>query len=155
MRFDRGVSIGLFLFSLWVVYLSVTIHKVAFRQVVGPEVMPIGIALALMVASVLLFRQTLVAHGANVTSGELTGKELKEDRSTQGLVILGIVVYIFALEPLGYVISTALLCIYETAVFEPKHWVRNILVGIAFAVVVYTIFVKFLAVLLPVGLLGW
>ncbi len=154
MSFDRGLSIGLFLFSSWALYLSITMPKTAIRQTVGPEVFPIVIAVCLMLTAVALFvkttrEQALRAHRSELAEGE------KEDRLTQGLALLGIGVYIFAMEPLGYVVSTSLLCIYEAAVFETGHWVRNVLSGIGFSVAVYAIFVNFLDVMLPKGLIGW
>ena len=42
-----------------------------------------------------------------------------------------------------------------TAVFETGHWLRNVLSGVGYSVAIYTLFVRFLEVLLPVGLLGW
>jgi len=154
MSFDRGASLGLFLFGAGALYLSMNIPKTAIRQTVGPEVMPAGIALALMLASVVLFIQSFGAQRATAQGGELP-EGIREDRRTQGLVLLGMAIYLVVFEPLGYVVSTALLCIYETAVFQTGHWVRNVLSGVGFAVVVYTIFVKLLEVLLPVGILGW
>jgi putative tricarboxylic transport membrane protein len=155
MSFDRGVSVGLFVMAGWMIYMAISMPKAAFRQSVGPEVVPIGIALGLMLASVLLFRATLKAGTTNVATVDVPHQSIGEDRVTQLLVILGLVAYVIALEPLGYLVSTALLCIYEAAVFEPKHWVRNILSGVLFATVVYTLFTNVLEVMLPVGILGW
>lgn len=154
MSFDRGLSIGLFLFSSWALYLSITMPKTAIRQTVGPEVFPIVISACLMASAVALFVKTVREGAARAHRAELPEGE-KEDRKTQALALLGIGVYIFAMEPLGYVVSTALLCIYETAVFETGHWVRNVLSGVGFSVAVYAIFVNFLDVLLPKGLIGW
>lgn len=151
MTFDRGLSIGLFFFSLWALYLSITIEKTAIRQTIGPEVFPIGISIILMLASVGLFVRSFRVGEGRAGSPELPEGVEKEDRKTQLLVLLGIVVYIFALEPLGYVISTFLLCFYETAVFEARHWVRNILSSAGFSIGVYYVFVYILDVLLPTG----
>lgn len=154
MSFDRGLSIGLFLFSSWALYLSITMPKTAIRQTVGPEVFPIVISLCLMLVSVALFVKTTREKAASARRSELPEGE-REDRRTQALALLGIGVYVFAMEPLGYILATSLLCIYEAAVFETGHWVRNVLSGIGFGVVVYAIFVTFLDVLLPKGILGW
>ncbi len=154
MGFDRGLSIGLFLFSSWALYLSITMPKTAIRQTVGPEVFPVVLSICLIMVSVALFVKTtrekaLRAHRSELPDGE------REDRRTQVLALLGVGVYVFAMEPLGYIVSTSLLCIYEAAVFETGHWVRNVLSGIGFSVVVYATFVNFLNVLLPKGILGW
>ncbi|HEX2986951.1 MAG TPA: tripartite tricarboxylate transporter TctB family protein [Chloroflexota bacterium] len=154
MSFDRGLSIGLFLFSSWALYLSITMPKTAIRQTVGPEVFPIVISFCMILAAVALFVKTVREKATKVRHSELP-EGVGEDRLTQGLALLGIGVYIFAMEPLGYIVSTALLCIYETAVFETGHWVRNVASGVGFSVVVYATFVSFLDVMLPKGILGW
>ncbi len=154
MSFDRGLSIGLFVFASWALYLSITMPKTAIRQTVGPEVFPIIISACLMLSAVALFAKTLREKATRVRHSELP-EGVGEDRLTQALALLGIGVYIFAMEPLGYIVSTALLCIYETAVFEAGHWVRNVLSGVGFSVAVYAIFVNFLNVMLPKGILGW
>ncbi len=154
MSFDRGLSIGLFLFGSWALYLSITMPKTAIRQTVGPEVFPIVISLCIMLIAIALFMKARREKAVSARHSELP-EGVAEDRRTQLLALLGIGVYVFAMEPLGYIVSTALLCIYEAAVFETGHWVRNILSGVGFSVVVYATFVNFLDVLLPKGLLGW
>ena len=154
MSFDRGLSIGLFLFSSWALYLAITMPKTAIRQTVGPEVFPIIISICLMAVAVALFVKTTKEQAIRAHRSELP-EGVGEDRRTQALALLGIGVYVFAMQPLGYIVSTALLCIYEAAVFEAGHWVRNVISGIGFGLVVYAIFVNFLSVLLPKGLLGW
>lgn len=155
MSFDRGLSIGLFFFSSWALYLSITMPKTAIRQTIGPEVFPIGLSLCLMLASVALFYRTLRVRAEKAGVGELPEGVDREDRKTQLLVVLGILVYIFALEPLGYILSTSILCIYEASVFEARYWLRNAVAGLAFTVGVYAVFVNLLDVMLPKGLLGW
>lgn len=155
MSFDRGLSIGMFFFSSWALYLATTMEKTAIRQTVGPEVFPIGLTICMMLASVALFFRSTRERETRAGSGELPEGVEKEDRKTQLLVLLGIAAYIFALEPLGYILATALLCIYETAMFEAKHWLRNLLSGVGFSVGIYVTFVNVLDVMLPKGLLGW
>jgi len=154
MGFDRGMSIGLFLFSCWTLYLSATMKLSAVRQIVNADIFPIIISVAMMASAVALFFKSMKEKPVKPHRSELKEGE-SEDRKTQILSMLGIVGYVFAMEPLGYIVSTALLTIYETAVFEAKHWVRNLLTGVGFAVGVYVIFVQVLGVLLPKGILGW
>ncbi len=154
MSFDRGLSIGLFLFGSWALYLSITMPKTAIRQTVGPEVFPIVLSVCIMLTAVALFLKTVREKAAGAPRSELP-EGVGEDRRTQLLALLGIGVYVFAMEPLGYIVSTSLLCIYEAAVFETGHWVRNVVSGVGFSVLVYVAFVNFLSVLLPKGILGW
>jgi putative tricarboxylic transport membrane protein len=160
VTFDRGVAVGLFFFASAMLYSAVSMPRPLVRQIVGPEVLPILLMGLLAVASVALFiRNGPIKVSNSAPKGELAKlletESIKVDHKTQALVVLGIAVYIVLFESLGYVISTALLCIYETAVFEAKHWVRNVLVGAGFSVAVYLLFVHILNVGLPKGVLGW
>lgn len=152
MSFDRGLSIGLFLFSIWTLYLSTTMKLSAVRQIVNADVFPIIISISMMLAAVALFFKSLKEKPIKAHRSELP-EGVTEDRKTQVLAMLGIGAYVFAMEPLGYMLSTALLTIYETAVFEAKHWVRNLLSGVGFSLFVYITFVHILRVLLPKGAL--
>lgn len=155
MTFDRGLSIGLFFFSTLALYFSITMPTTAIRQTVGPQLFPMGIALCLMAASVALFFRTMRVAEDRAGAGELPEGVEREDRATQAAMLAGVAVYIFLLEPLGYIVATGLLCIYEAFVFDPSHRLRNILSGAAFSVGVYAIFVNVLDILLPKGILGW
>lgn len=155
MTFDRGLSIGLFLFSTLALYFSVNMPTTAIRQTVGPQLFPMGIALCLMAASALLFLRTLTGAVERAGAGELPEGVEREDRTTQLAMLAGIAVYIVLLEPLGYIVATGLLCIYEAFVFDPAHRLRNIASGAAFSLGVYVIFVNLLDILLPKGIFGW
>lgn len=155
MTFDRGLSTGLFFFSTLALYFSITMPTTAIRQTVGPQVFPMGIALCLMVASAVLFFRTMRVEEDRAGAGELPEGVEREDRATQAAMLAGVAVYIFLLEPLGYIVATGLLCIYEAFAFDPSHRLRNILSGAAFSVGVYIIFVNLLDILLPKGILGW
>lgn len=154
MSFDRGLSIGLFLFGSWALYLAITMPKTAIRQTVGPEVFPIILSVCVMAAAIGLFIKTTKEKPLKARRSELP-EGVKEDRRTQYLALLGIGVYVIALEPLGYILATAILTIYEAAVFESGHWVRNVLSGVFFSLGVYAVFVNFLNIVLPKGLFGW
>ncbi len=153
MKFDRGTAIALFLLACGTLYLSLTMSKSAIRQTVGPEVFPAILSLLIMAGAVALFVRTFrLREVAGKVPSALEGVK-DVDLRTQVLVILGMAVYIVVLEPLGYIIATALLCTYEAFMFDAKHWLRNVLSGLAFAVVVYFSFVNVLNVLLPKGIL--
>lgn len=155
MSFDRKLSVILFVFSAWTLYVSLTTPTSAIPQRIGPEVMPAIVSVGLMLSAVALYVRSMrleaVAH-ASGTSGEAVEQE---DRVTQVLVVLGLIAYIALFERLGFVVATALFCIYEASVLEAKYWVRNVTAGVVFSVAVYTLFVRVLEVMLPVGVLGW
>jgi putative tricarboxylic transport membrane protein len=70
------------------------------------------------------------------------------------LVLAGLIVYGFILVPVGFILATTLLIIYEARLLQPGKWVRNAGVGFGMGAGVYLIFVKLLNVMLPAGILG-
>lgn len=151
MSVDRKTAIGIFVLSLGVLYLSINIPKTAIRQTVGPEVVPIGLSLALMISAAILYARPARAVAAGSEPAEFE----HEDRLPQALVLLGVVGYMFLLEPLGFIVATAGFCIYESTVLDPRRWIRNVLASIGFSLAVYAMFVNLLEIMLPVGILGW
>jgi hypothetical protein len=70
-----------------------------------------------------------------------------------GIVVLGLILYVAGLEPLGYVIATALLSAVMLRVLETKFRVL-ILVSLLLAISSYVLFDRLLGVTLPGGLLA-
>ena len=70
------------------------------------------------------------------------------------LILLALFIYAVILEPVGFIICTSLLVIYQARVLERGRWIRNIVIGLVFSIGVYFIFVKVLNVMLPAGVLG-
>jgi len=68
-----------------------------------------------------------------------------------GLLLL----YALALQPLGYLISTALFLMIAILLFEPVRPTRAFMVGIASAAFLFLIFRVWLRVPLPGGVLSW
>jgi putative tricarboxylic transport membrane protein len=63
--------------------------------------------------------------------------------------------YALALQPLGYLISTAVFLVIAILLLEPVRPIRALVVGIAGAAFLYLIFRVWLRVPLPGGVLGW
>ena len=71
------------------------------------------------------------------------------------LAVLGMfVAYLFLFVPLGFMVSTALFMFGVTTFVNPEKVLRNALVGVGIAVVVYLSFTELLTVELPAGILG-
>ncbi|NEA32415.1 tripartite tricarboxylate transporter TctB family protein [Streptomyces sp. SID13031] len=73
-----------------------------------------------------------------------------EPVALSGLLVL----YAFLVVPLGYLISTALLFFVAARVLGSRQVVRDIIVAVVMAVVVYIAFTQFLDISLPEGVLG-
>jgi putative tricarboxylic transport membrane protein len=74
-------------------------------------------------------------------------------RATSGFVIL--LLYALALQPLGYLISTAVFLVIAMLLLEPVRLIRAFMIGIASAVFLFLIFRVWLRVPLPSGVLSW
>ena len=74
-------------------------------------------------------------------------------RASSGFVLL--LLYALALQPLGYLISTAVFLVIAILLLEPVRPTRAFVVGIASAAFLFLIFRVWLRVPLPGGLLGW
>lgn len=74
---------------------------------------------------------------------------------TLWIVIAGLLVYAFLLDPLGYIIATTLFLAATVWVVGRRTVVRDILIAVLFATAVYFSFTELLGVRLPAGLLGF
>jgi len=127
-------------------------------QTVGPAAMPIGILVLLMVNAIFLFIQS--TSGRKVSASSPTAKPeapplpwVKKNRGII-LVILGLVIYGLILVPIGFILATSFLIIYEARVLQPGRWIRNVVLGVGSSALVYFTFIKLLNVMLPAGILG-
>lgn len=70
------------------------------------------------------------------------------------MIVLGLVVYAVILVPVGFIISTTILILWQAQLFERGKWIRNLVVSILFSIFVDYIFVHILEVMLPMGILS-
>ena len=71
------------------------------------------------------------------------------------LIILGLLIYAVILIPVGFIISTTILILWQAQMFERGKWIRNLVVSIVFSCVVYYLFAHVLEVMLPTGILSF
>ena len=74
-------------------------------------------------------------------------------RAASGFVLL--LLYTLALQPVGYLISTALFLVITIFLLEPVRPSRAFVVGVASAAFLFLIFRVWLRLPLPGGVLGW
>jgi putative tricarboxylic transport membrane protein len=72
------------------------------------------------------------------------------------ILLLGglLVGYAIALAPLGYIVATALLLPISSRILGSEHLLRDTVVGVALALVIYFGFTAFLEIRLPQGILA-
>ncbi|HEY2933897.1 MAG TPA: tripartite tricarboxylate transporter TctB family protein [Acidobacteriota bacterium] len=74
-------------------------------------------------------------------------------RAASGFLLL--LLYALALQPLGYLVSTALFLVVAMLLLEPLRTARALFLGIGSAAFLLLIFRVWLRVPLPAGVLGW
>jgi putative tricarboxylic transport membrane protein len=74
-------------------------------------------------------------------------------RAASGFILL--LLYALALQPLGYLTSTAVFLVIAILLLEPVHPIRALVVGIASAAFLFLLFRVWLRVPLPAGVLSW
>jgi putative tricarboxylic transport membrane protein len=117
----------------------------------GPRFFP------LIMVSLWLFLSVvyLAQHLAKVlrTGAGLSAERFEHMLGAGALVVL-LVVYAYVLDPLGYWISTSLFFVGAARAMGSRNLVRDTVVGIGLALLVYLSFTRALGVHLPEGVLG-
>ena len=161
IKFDHWVVILTVVIGIFLIVVEYKAPTPDIPQQMGPHVWPILVLVLLIACAILLFFQTLSekrksspSPGLGVTE-ERGEKWYRKPEVSGALTVLGLVLYGVFLEPVGFIICTSLLAIYQARVLERGRWVRNIVSSVIFSVAIYFTFSKLLMVRLPPGLLDW
>ncbi|MFF0343011.1 tripartite tricarboxylate transporter TctB family protein [Kribbella sp. NPDC004875] len=112
----------------------------------GPRFFPLLVTAAWLVLSIAYLIEGLRSPRAAPSSD----RSWFEPVAVSALLVL----YALLVVPLGYVLSTALLFFAAARVLGSRQLVRDIVVAVVLAVVVYVAFTQFLDISLPGGVLG-
>ena len=117
----------------------------------GPRFVPLIVAVGLIVLSSLFLLRTWWRPDV-----ELAQRSAEEDAATHwatpGLILLALLVYAFAIEPVGYPLSTALVFFALARVLGSRAVVRDAVAGLVLGFGLFTAFTQYLGVSLPAGL---
>jgi len=117
----------------------------------GPRFVPLIVAIGLIVLSAAFLARTVVWPDV-----EMAERSAEEDAvthwATPGLLLVAMVAYALLLEPLGYILSTALFFVPVAWLLGSRSPVRDIVCGLVLGVGLFTAFTQFLGVSLPAGL---
>jgi putative tricarboxylic transport membrane protein len=112
----------------------------------GPRFFPLLVTVTWLVLSVAYLVEGLRAP----MTARTAGRSWFEPVAVAALLVL----YALLVVPLGYLIATALLFFAAARVLGSRQLVRDIVVSVVLAVVVYIAFTQFLDISLPKGVLG-
>ncbi len=119
---------------------------------VGPSVFAIAMSVGLLaLGAAFLVRQTLRPDGTYAE--HVAREEQATDWRTTGLAATALVAYAVLLAPLGYILATGLFLPVGARILGSDRPLRDLVIGLALAAVVWFAFTQFLGVRLPAGLL--
>jgi len=132
--FDRYASIIFFVLGLAIFIYSQTLTKASYGSTIGPSAMPALLSVILMILSVIGLITAIRNKSESKKGADLDYKSF--------LTILGaLILYVFLMEPLGYVISTFLFLFVGFQVMEKGTYLKSGIIAFIFAAGVYYLYV--------------
>jgi putative tricarboxylic transport membrane protein len=118
----------------------------------GPGFFPFYLALIFSIVSLALLLRSLRPAASQQVAPQVSAKTVRAEKVVATL--LGLIVYAFALEWLGFVFSTFILMLFLFKAVDPLAWPTAIGGSLATSLLSYIVFKMWLQVSLPAGLLG-
>ncbi len=149
--------VGIFFMALSVVLIvaAKALPKSAVMEI-GPDFMPTVIgALTFVLAAILTVQAVLgLKKGKEIDPASLPSCDYKRVL----LSILLVLVYVFALQPVGFIVSTLIYLLLQMLVLSPdderdvKHIIRLVIIDVIFTFAVFFLFRYGFKILLPAGI---
>lgn len=147
MTMERVFSGLMALFSLFLVYLAMSYVAPIAYDPIGPRPYPI------LIFSLLAFLTLIIAfRPARFTKVINLGYDNTVIRNLV-LCVIALTVYSLIFEPLGFIISTTLMCFAVGLLFAGSP-IKSLIFSIVISIVLYVLFDMLLDVILPLGLLS-
>ena len=140
--FDRYASIVFIALGVSLFFYAQTLTTSSTGISIGPKELPLFLAVVLTLLGVINLLAALRSKPSAKKEGGLEYKKF--------LIILGLLlVYVFLLEPLGYVISTLLFLFAGFQTMEKGEYWKSALIAAVFAGGIYFIYVEVALGVLP------
>jgi putative tricarboxylic transport membrane protein len=120
---------------------------------VGPQVFQTIIGIFIMAVALFLIVDILRGNYGQPEGTEFGEIESKTDFKTLGMVSASILTYPFLIERAGFVIASTVVFFGVGFAYGARQLIRNLIISLTFALIVYVTFTKGLSVELPAGLL--
>lgn len=150
-RYETWAAVFLFLVGLLATLEARQLNIGEFGRP-GPGLFPFYLALVFSIVSLALIVRSLRPIASEQVAPQVSAKTLRPEKVVATLV--GLIVYAFALEWLGFLFATFLLMLFLFKAVDPLTWRAAIGGSLATALLSYVIFKIWLQVSLPAGLLG-
>lgn len=149
----RLVAVFLLALSVILIVSAIGIARGGGYTVISPATIPLVVSIGLLVLAAIFALRTTLLPDADLAE-RADGEERATHWPTVGLVALALVAYSVSLDGLGYVVATALFLPVTAWILGSRSPIRDVVVGVGLALVVYIGFTEFLGVRLPAGILG-
>ncbi len=137
----------------FLIYHSFQIGATHGYSVVGPSIAPIAVSVCLLLLGVIFAVRTTALPDEDLA--EASGaEEAMTHWPTVLLLAVLLVGYAVALAPLGYIVATALLLPISSRILGSTHPLRDAVIAVGLALVIYFGFTAFLGIRLPQGILA-
>lgn len=150
----RALAVGLLASSGWVVFTATRLPESGGYTAVGPRFFPMVVGIGLLVLSLVFLVQTTVRPDRDLAE-KVAGEAQATHWWTVILLVLGLAVYILALDTAGYAVATTVLFPGMTWLFGSRQIGRNVVIGLVLGVGIYLTFTNFLGVRLSPGPFLW
>lgn len=151
---DLLVSLGVLALGGYFAYGAFNISVAQSYSRVGPRFFPFLVAAGLLLCGALLLVQALRGVTAPPEQGEDVDLDVPPDYRAVAVIGASLAAYVLLLEPLGFVLASALLFWGVATAFGSRAWLRDPLVGLVLALAVYLAFTRLLGLRLPAGILA-
>lgn len=145
-RIEFAFALGAIALGIYMFLGSTTINLGSAYDQIGPRFFPYLIAAGLVLTGAMMIIECL-KHQAPLSS---------EVMDPMALMTLGIALVscVLLLERLGFIVSVTVLFTLVARAFNSRRWLRDGLVGLVLAVIVFFVFTRGLGLSLPTGLPG-
>ncbi|MBZ9749489.1 tripartite tricarboxylate transporter TctB family protein [Deinococcus sp. HMF7604] len=149
---DLLVALGVLLLGGLLLWGTLQI-PFGINAVIGPRAFPLIVSVGLLGLGTALLVAVLRGHRAEPAAEEDTDPDAPVDLRQPALILGGFVLGALVLQPLGFVLGTALMYVSVGAAFGERRWPLLVGVGLAVALVTYVVFTRGLGLTLPPGVL--
>lgn len=149
---ELALAVGVVAIGALVLWQTNEIRVAPTYSRIGPRVVPTIVGAGLILLGLWLAADVLTGHLTGPSDeSEDADPTLPTDWRTVGLLAASLVVYLLLIERAGFVIASALLFTGAAFAMGSRHPIRDALLGLAVAVVLYIGFTEGLDLRLPAG----
>jgi putative tricarboxylic transport membrane protein len=136
-------------------YATFLLPTMRSQDPMGPKVFPVLLGIALAAGAVLLLAETIRGTGKEKKKAKEPREGTQKNPGLIWAVIAWTIVFFLLFEPLGYIVSSILYILPLMVCFNKKRWWTNGITSMLFPLGIYILFVKFLGIMLPKGVIPW